>query len=197
MTTWKTAAVVVVLGLVALLYDTTPGRGRFLEPVTVAANRHGVAEAPDFQIAVDSVRTTRQLVVPSSLDPTKPAAPLSSTLGWVVVTVTAAATKQPTHLSGVRIKTRSGALYAVSTRGSLGTVDLTGQSLAVGLPVRAELAVEMPARLVNGARLEVSEHYFQALEAVASMPLPAADSSPRITVQRGVPLAPGGVESSK
>lgn len=189
--TWKVIILVVVLGLVVLAHKTTPDKGDFLQPVTVAAGSDHVATTPDFAVAVDSVTTSDAIEVPSlgSEGDTR----LTSTVGWVVLTVTADATKSPISLLGMRIKSRSGTTYLASRRNPIPQVDLGTALLSPELPVRAQVAVEMPKSQVPGARFEAAQSYFQALEAVAAVPLPAASHHHIVTMTQEKSLQPGPV----
>ncbi|HVX44763.1 MAG TPA: hypothetical protein VHC49_12795 [Mycobacteriales bacterium] len=189
--TWKVIVLVIVLGLVVLAHNTTPDKGDFLQPVTVAAGSDDVATTPDFAITVDAVQTGGTIAVPSLTSDEKTR--LGSSIGWVVVTVTADATKSPISLLGMRIKTSDGRTFLASRRDPLSEVDLGTAALSPELPVRAQVAVEMPASAVPGARFEAAKSSFQALEAVAAVPLPPATHQDVVTMSREKSLPPGPV----
>lgn len=186
----RPVAVLGVLAATVVLYHTTPDRGRFLRPITVSG-RHGTpVHTPEFDIAVSGVRTGSVLAVPGLGDDHP--RPLHGSPGWVVVTVEAESTRSTLTLSGVRIRARSGRTYLESRRGSIPDVDLTSQPLSPDLPVRVEVAAEMPRRDLAGASVEIARSPFEGLDAVARVPLPApAADTDVVTMSRARALAPG------
>jgi len=90
----------------------------------------------------------------------------------VVVDATITATREPIHVSNVRIRSSDGITYLGANRNGLNEVDLTGSELSPDIPVRGSFVVEMPADKVPGATLLVMEKsMLNDLEPQVTVPL--------------------------
>jgi hypothetical protein len=155
-----------VLIAIVGLYRLTPTQKDIQEPVAVKAIVGRAVKTPRFELTVEDVRVGKKLRVPHST-PDR-----DSLTNFVVVDAVVSATREPIHLSSVRIKASDGTTYLGANRNGLEEVDLTGFEFAPGIPARGSFVVEMPAGKVPGATLQVMEKAFlNDLEPQATVPL--------------------------
>jgi len=155
-----------VLVAIVGLYRLTPTQKDIQDPTPVKGIIGRTVKTPRFDLTVNDVRVGRKLRIPHST-------PDRDTLtDFVVVDATITATREPIHVSNVRIRSSDGITYLGANRNGLNEVDLTGSELSPDIPVRGSFVVEMPADKVPGATLLVMEKsMLNDLEPQVTVPL--------------------------
>jgi hypothetical protein len=155
-----------VLVAIVGLYRLTPTQKDIQDPTPVKGIIGRTVKTPRFDLTVNDVRVGKKLRIPHST-------PDRDTLtDFVVVDAPITATREPIHVSNVRIRSSDGVTYLGANRNGLHEVDLTGSELSPDIPVRGSFVVEMPADKVPGATLLVMEKsILNDLEPQVTVPL--------------------------
>lgn len=169
-----TAAVAVALFVLAAMQQTAPGYADITRPIAVGGNPGELLSGRQFDIRVDSIRLGRRL----AYEAYGRQQVLTTDGVWVLLDVTAAATRESVSITAASWRGPNGASYLASERLSTFPQLLKQYRLEPGLGRRGVIVFELPeSQLANGV-VSISRAAFGPLDSELLVEINGVESIP-------------------
>ncbi|HEX4814149.1 MAG TPA: hypothetical protein VFV66_15505 [Nonomuraea sp.] len=171
----------VLLAAIGVAQRLTPDADRMYAPIASTGGLREDVRTEPYSVRVDAVGIGRKLIIANAAGLRE-----RQTRGlWVVVTLTATATKEQVRLGKVELQARDGTLFGATDR-------FTGfdtATLEAGIPRSGMVAFELPAASAPGAVLRITEARYGSVHRLNGALGPAVEVDLGITAAHAAAAA--------